>query len=144
MQTRYSSLVTIKKSAMQKSERVVQNANANLNSALMALELSNNELNNIDFPKNGFMANYLASRTLVSSSRHLIKRNQEWVEFARKEVAVAKEGLKLAMVEYEEFKYLELEEIKIIIKKQKLAESKELDEVALMTYSKEKNIEVKI
>lgn len=40
MNTRFSSLVKIKKSEMQKNERLVQNANADLNSALIALELS--------------------------------------------------------------------------------------------------------
>ena len=38
------------------------------------------------------------------------------------------------MIEYEKFKYLELEEMKKAIKKQKIEEIKQLDEVALMTY----------
>ena len=48
------------------------------------------------------------------------------------------------MIEYEKFKYLDLQEIKKIIKKQKMLEAKELDEVALMTYARKtdtKNID---
>ena len=142
MKTRFSSLVTIKKSEMQKKERVVQNANATLNSATIALELSLNAIKDIEDPKVGFMADFLASRTLLDAARSLIKHNQEWIEFAKRDVNTAKEALKLSMVEYEKFNYLELEEIKKIIKKQQLAEAKELDEVALMTHQRKNNIEV--
>ncbi|MFK5938686.1 MAG: flagellar FliJ family protein [Sulfurimonas sp.] len=142
MKTRFSSLVTIKKSTMKKSERVVQSANADLNSAAMALELSINALDDIDAPKSGIMSGFLASRALLDSSRHLIKHNQNWVSFAKDQVSHAKQQLKLDMVEFEKFNYLELEEIKKIIKKRKKEEAKELDEVALLTYARKKNIEV--
>jgi len=142
MKTRFSSLVTIKKSEMQKKERVVQNANATLNSATIALELSFNAIKEIEAPKVGFMADFLASRTLLDSARNLIKHNQEWMQFAKRQVNTAKEELKLSMIEYEKFNYLELEEIKKIIKKQQMAEAKELDEVALMTHQRKNNIEV--
>lgn len=141
MKTRFSSLVTIKKSTMKKSERVVQSANADLNSAVKALELSKNALNEVDSPKSGIMSGFLASRALLDSSRHLIKHNQEWVGFARTQVLHAKSQLKLDMVEYEKFNYLELEEIKKIIKKRKQEEAKELDEVALLIHTRKKNIE---
>lgn len=136
MKTRFSSLVTLKKSTMKKSERVVQSANADLNSAVMALEISKNSLNSIDTPESGFMSDFLASRTLLDSGRNLIKHNQEWVRYSKNQVALAKEQLKLDMVEYEKFKYLDLQEIKKIIKKQKILEAKDLDEVALMTHTR--------
>ena len=66
----------------------------------------------------------------------MIKHNQEWVFYAKNQVQIAKEELKKSMTEYEKFNYLELEEIKKILDKQKLTESKELDEVALMTYTR--------
>ena len=144
MKTRFSSLVTIKKSAMQKSERVVQSANADLNSAAVALELSMNALNDLNFPKSGMMSGFLASRALLDSSRHLIKHNQEWIAYAKNQVSLAKNQLKLDMVEYEKFNYLELEEIKKIIKKRKLEEAKELDEVALLMHTRNKNIEASL
>jgi len=139
MKTRFSSLVTLKKSTMKKSERVVQSANADLNSAVMALEISNNSLNTIDTPESGIMNDFLASRRLLDSARDLIKHNQEWTEYAKNQVFLAKEQLKLDMVEYEKFKYLDLQEIKKIIKKQKMLEAKELDEVALMTHARKNN-----
>ena len=140
MKTRFSSLVTLKKSTMKKSERALQSANADLNSAYMALEISKNSLNSIDTPDSGIMSDFLASRTLLDSGRELIKHNQEWAEYAKNQVSLAKEQLKLDMVEYEKFKYLDLQEIKKIIKKQKMLEAKELDEVALMTHARKRAV----
>ena len=141
MNTRFSSLVKIKKSEMQKKERLVQSANADLNSALVALELSNNAIYEIQIPQNGSMSGFLQTRTLLESSRHLIQHNEEWVEFAKKQAEIAKEELKKSMIEYEKFNYLEVEEIKKIIQKHKLEESKSLDEVALMTHQRKSKIE---
>ncbi len=140
MKTRFSSLVTLKKSTMKKSERALQSANADLNSAYMALEISKKSLNSIDTPESGIMSDFLASRTLLDSGRELIKHNQEWAEYAKNQVSLAKEQLKLDMVEYEKFKYLDLQEIKKIIKKQKMLEAKELDEVALMTHARKRAV----
>jgi len=139
IKTRFSSLVTIKKNVMQKSERAVQSANADLNSAMIALELANRAINDIESPTSGFMSGFLASRTLLDSSRHLIEHNKEWVVYAKNQVQYAKNQLKNDTVEFEKFNYLELEEIKKIIKKQKIADAKELDEIALMAHAR-KNI----
>ena len=136
MNTRFSSLVKIKKSEMQKKERLVQNANANLNSALMALELSRNAIYDIQAPTEGFMSGFLQTRTLLDSSRHLIQHNQEWTEFAQRQVNEAKEELKKSMIEYEKFNYLELEEIKKELQQKRVEEAKSLDEVALMTHQR--------
>lgn len=136
MKTRFSSLVILKKNTMDKSERVVQKANADLNSASMALEMSYDLLQNVNTPQSGTMSEFLANRTLISSQRELIKHNQEWVRFSQNQVSQAKEQLKSDMIEHEKFKYLELEEIKKVLKKRKIEEAKELDEVALMTHSR--------
>ena len=135
MKTRYSSLVNVKKNIVQKSERALQRANANLKNAEAALELSLNALGDIKSPEVGQISDFLSSRMLLDTQRNLIKHNEEWVSFANDEILKAKEELKYNMIEYEKFNYLEVEEIKKIIKLEKIAEAKELDEVALMTYS---------
>ena len=136
MKTRFSSLLAIKKSTMQKSEKALQSANIDLNNAKTALELSYNSLKDVAPPQTGTMAQMQASRTLLDAQRGLIVHNKEWIEFAKKQLELAKEKLKLDMIEHEKFKYLELEEIKKIVKEKKIQEAKDLDEVALMTYSK--------
>ena len=134
MKSRFSPLVKVKKNSMQKSERFLQKATVNLNSASSALELSYNTLKEIAPPSRGSMSQMLASRTLLSSQRELIKHNQEWVTFAKNQIEQAKAQLKADMIELEKFQYLELEEIKQELKKKAVLEAKNLDEVALMTY----------
>lgn len=136
MNTRFSSLVKLKKSTMKKSEGVVQRANADLNSASVALELSYNSLEDVEPPKKGTMSDMLASRALLDSQREIIQNNKNWVSFAKNQVEQAKKQLKLDMIEHEKFLYLELQEIKKELKKKKVQEAKELDEVALMTFTR--------
>ncbi len=138
MKTRFTPLVKLKKSTMQKSERVVQKANADLNSASMALQLSYNSLEDVEAPKTGTMNEMLASRTLLDSQRGLIEHNKEWVGFAKNQVNLAKNQLKLDMIDFEKFKYLELQEIKKETKKKKLQEVKDLDEIASITYQRKR------
>jgi len=139
MKTRFSSLVTIKKNTMEKSERLMQTANKNLQNAKAALEESLALLNDIHTPQTGNMSEFLANRSLLDSQRSLIEHNEGWVAYADKEVLAAKEQLKLAMIEYEKFKYLELQEAEKILKAQKIQEAKDIDEVALMTHTKKRD-----
>ncbi|EDZ62904.1 conserved hypothetical protein [Sulfurimonas gotlandica GD1] len=125
---------------MDKSERIVQKANADLNSAAMALEIAYQSIQDITPPQSGNMKEFIANRTLLSSGRGMIDHNKEWVGFAKNQVNQAKEKLKLDMIEHEKFKHLELQEIEKEIKKIKLKEMKDLDEVALMTHAYKGNI----
>mgnify|MGYP002713201220 CR=1 FL=1 len=135
MKTRFTSLVKLKKNTMQKSEQSLQEANINLNSAKSALNSSYDSLEKIEVPRSGNMAQMLASRAFFESQRDIINHNKKWVEFALNQVNKAKKQLKADMMEHEKFQYLELQEIKQEIKKKKLKEAKDLDEIALMTYN---------
>lgn len=138
MKTRYTPLVKLKKSTMDKSETLVQKASADLNSASTALSISYSSLDEIQTPSKGSITDLLASRSLFASQRNLIDNNRKWVSFAEHQVNAAKEQLKIDMIEYEKFKYLEFEEIKKALKEKKVQEAKDLDEIALMTYAKKK------
>ena len=134
MNTRYTPLVKLKKNKLQESERIVQRASVDLNSASSALEASYASLGDVSIPESGSVSEMIASRVLLESQRSLIKHNQEWVEFAKNQLFEAKEQLKADMIEYEKFKYLEFQEIKKVMQKQKQKESKELDEIALISF----------
>ena len=134
MKTRYTPLVSVKKNIMQKSEQVLQQANASLLNAKEALKLSLEALNGIETPSSGALSAFLSARALLDSQRKIIVEQEAWIAFAEQEVSKAQEQLKLDMIEYEKFKYLELQEIKKIEQKQKMEEAKNLDEIALMTY----------
>ncbi len=139
MKTRFSSLVRVKKSIVQKSELVVQSANKNLRSASSALEKADKELREVHTPLSGKITELFASRRLLDAQRGIIKHNEEWVAFATQELENAKQRLKLDMIEYEKFKYLELQEINAILQKNKMKESKDLDEIAVITHAQKKD-----
>jgi len=136
MKTRYTPLVKLKKNKMEKSETQVQKASADLNSASTALSISYNSLEEIQTPSSGSISELLASRSLFHSQRELIEKNKQWVYFAQDQVNMAKQQLKVDMIEYEKFKYLDYEEMKKVLKEKKIKEAKDLDEIALMTYEK--------
>jgi len=138
LETKFDSLVTLKKSTLEKSQEALQKASQNLQNAQDALHSSYELLNEIGLPQHGSISNMLASRELLSRQRASIEQNKKWVDFASSQLELAKQQLKKDMIEHEKYKYLELEEIQKIIKKQKLQEAKELDEVALITFEKKK------
>jgi len=139
LKTRYSSLVAIKKNEMQKKEQVVQEANSALLHAKRELEQSFQQLQNIQLPQKGSISTFLVSRHLLDAQRALIQHNQQWYNYAQNELNRAKEGLKKAMIEYEKFKYLEVQEIEAIVLQEKKKEAKSLDEIALMTFTQKQN-----
>jgi len=120
---------------VQKSERIVQQANENCKKAQEALRGSLSDLQNITLASHGKIAQLLANRTLIEAQRSMIQHNKDWLEYANSELKAAKEQLKKDMIEYEKYKYLEYEEIQKALKKMKIQESRDLDEVALMTHT---------
>lgn len=135
MKTRFSSLVLLKKNKMKKSEQFVQQASVNVNNANTALEQSYKSLDELSAPNSGRINEMLAVRHLLTSQRENIEHNKGWVNFAKNELQNAKERFKADTLEYEKFQYLELQEIKKELLKIKIKESKELDEIAIMTYA---------
>ena len=134
MKTRYSALVSIKKDAMKKAERIFSEKKMVFERAQKAFEESFAALDEIQPLGEGQMADFLANRALLDTQRGVIRHNEEWVAFAGAELEDAKEELKRTMVEYEKYNYLELQEIEKMKQAQKIKEAKELDEIALMTF----------
>ena len=141
MKTRFSSLVSVKKNIMNKSEQVLQKANLNFNNANEALRQSLQSLQEISPPKSGQISEFLANRTLLEYQRSIIQHNEDWVAYVKREILEIKEQLKHDRIEYEKFKYLEVQEIQKILKEEKIKEAKDLDEVALMTHTRKINTE---
>lgn len=139
MKTRYSSLTLVKKNAVDKSERELQKLNGDLARAKEALAVSLAELKTIQVPTSGTISQMKASSALFQFQRAQIQHNREWIDFAQNQVNQEREHLKKEMIEYEKFKYLELEEIKKMAKELQIAQAKELDEIALLTFKKRGN-----
>lgn len=141
MKTRFTPLVKIKKSAMDKCENKLSIANKNLQNAHLALDNAYDELQQTSIPQSGSISMMLQARALQDAQRQLIDEKKSWLEFAKEQYHSAKLILKDASIEYEKFKYLELDEIKKNLKKLAKIEAKDMDEVALMGYMQNKKQE---
>lgn len=134
MRTRFTSLVRVKKNTMDKCEQDLHQANEAVHNAEHAIELAYNELNTTSIPDFGPVSQLLQARMKLTAQRMVINQKRQWLQYARMQVTKAKEALKAAVVEYEKFKYLEAEQVKEILKKQKRKLDNELDEIAIQTY----------
>ena len=134
MRTQFTSLVRVKKNAVDKCEQDLLQANEAIQNAQQALEISYNELHTTTIPDSGSVSRLLQARMKLTAQRAIIDKNRQWLNYARMQAEKSREVLKASVVEYEKFKYLEAEQIRKILKKQKRELDNELDEIAIQTY----------
>ncbi|RUM64363.1 MAG: hypothetical protein DSZ03_04275 [Sulfurimonas sp.] len=134
MHTRFTQLVKYKNNEMQQCEQKLFHANSELVKAQEQLQCSYQLLHTLEVPKQGDIETLLQSRCSFSMQRNVIRSHAQRVKHQSRLVEQAKEELKASLIEYEKFQYLEAEQIKKMIKKQKREESKSLDEAALQTF----------
>jgi len=93
------------------------------------------ELHTLSVPREGDFSLYRQMQLLKKRAQDNIGFNKHNLALAENALLKAMQQLKTANIEHEKFKYLETTEIEKIIKKKKLQEAKELDEVALMMFN---------
>ena len=140
MKTRYTPLLKVKKNELDRCERELQKANQTLNDAKSSLQEAYLLLETLELPKSGTIQEMLSARIFVSTQREIVEEKKKWVAYAQEQTVFAVEKLKISNVEYEKFKYLDVEEIKKVLKLRTLKEVKDLDEIALMTYNRKESI----
>lgn len=136
MKTRYTLLLKLKKSELDRCERELQKANQALASATSALEEAYALLKTLQLPQKGTIQEMLSANSFIALQREIIEDKKNWVSFVKLQIEVAIAKLKNSHIEYEKFKYLDFEEIKKMLKLRAIKESKDLDEIALMGYKK--------
>jgi flagellar biosynthesis chaperone FliJ len=135
MKTRFTSLIKVKKDAMDKCERDLRQANDSLRNAQQALEIAYNELNTATMPNSGPVSQLQQARMKLTVQRAIINEKRQWLQYAQAQAEKAREVLKTSVMEYEKFKYLEAEQMRELLKKQKKKLDNERDEIAIQTYS---------
>ena len=134
MRTRFTQLVKYKNNEMQQCEQKLFDANSELMKAKAKLQHAYQLLYALKVPQQGDITDFLRSRCSFSMQQSVVQSYHRQVQHKNTLVTQAKEALKASLVEYEKFQYLEAEQIKKMIKKQKMEESKSLDEAALQTF----------
>jgi flagellar export protein FliJ len=139
MKTRYTPLLKLKKNELDRCERELQKANQAVLSATSSLQEAYLLLETLQLPQKGTIKEMLSANSFITTQREIVEDKKNWVSFAKHQAESAVLKLKLSNIEYEKFKYLDYEEIKKLVKLRKKQESKDLDEIALMTYNKKGN-----
>ena len=135
MKTRFTSLVKIKKNQLQKCELVFEQTNTAVKLAVAAVKEAVMSLNNCKCVRHGKMQQFLADKAVLDYQRRVVEQKKAWLSYAQNDLATSRQKLKEASLEYEKFKYLELEEIKKILKEQRFLDAKEMDEIAMLGYN---------
>ncbi len=137
MVSKFASITRFKKIKLDEAEANLQKAYKRLYKAQDELENSKRELEKLTPPSSGDMKSFLAQRGLVDAQFKLIEKNKNWVAYESNQINALKDELKKAYIEYEKFKYLEYEDIKRFLKAKKIKESKELDDIATISFNKQ-------
>ncbi len=135
--SRYEPLVKLKKKSLDSAERALISANNELTFASEKLQLSYEELSHMTLPTQGSVGEFTQATAMIHAQHQTIEMCRNRVQIAKFNQHQMRERFKIAMMDFEKFKYLEIQEMKARLKHLKAQEAKMLDEIGTMTYKKE-------
>lgn len=135
--SRYEPLVKLKKKALDTAERALISANNALSSATDKLNLAYEELSRMSLPTHGNVGEFTQAAAMIHAQHQTIETCQHTLQSAQHRQHQMRERFKAAMIDFEKFKYLEVQEMNMKLKHLKRQEEKMLDEIGTMTYKKE-------
>ncbi|MDD5052247.1 MAG: flagellar export protein FliJ [Sulfuricurvum sp.] len=136
--SRYEPLVKLKKKSLDNVERALIAANNMLSCASDKLNHSYEELSRMHLPSQGTVGEFSQATAMIHAQHLSIDQYRSALELAEQEQRYMRERFKEAMIEYEKFKYLEVQELNAKMKLMKAQESKMLDEIGTMMYKSER------
>ncbi|MDO9305971.1 MAG: flagellar export protein FliJ [Sulfuricurvum sp.] len=137
MKSKYTPLVKLKKRDLDHAERDLVSANSTLALASMALDNAYILLQSLGLPTSGTVSEFTQSQILIQAQHYEIEQCAHNLVKAQQNLSQMQQRFKNAMIEYEKFKYLELQETQAYSVKIKKEEAKMLDEIGVMTYKRE-------
>jgi len=135
--SRYAPLVKLKKKSLDNAERALIGANNALSSASDKLNRAYEELSRMTLPTKGSVGKFTQATAMIHAQHQSIEEAQQTLQTAQKRQIQMRDRFKEAMVDFEKFKYLEVQEMNGQLKLLKDQEAKMLDEIGTMTYKRE-------
>lgn len=135
--SRYAPLVKLKKKSLDTAERALIGANNALSSASDKLNRAYEELSRMTLPAKGSVGEFTQATAMIYAQHQSIEEAQQTLQTAQQRQIQMRERFKEAMVDFEKFKYLEVQEMNAQLKLLKDQEAKMLDEIGTMTYKRE-------
>ena len=137
MKSKYNPLVKLKKKELDRAERDLIGANNALTFASQALDDAYILLQSLSLPSSGTVYEFTQAQSIIQAQHYEIEECTNIVAKAQQKQLQMQQQFKASMIDYEKFKYLELQETQAHIAKTKKEEAKMLDEIGVMTYKKE-------
>jgi flagellar export protein FliJ len=137
VKSKYTPLVKLKKRDLDHAERDLISANSTLTLASIALDNAYLLLQSLGLPTSGTVSEFTQSQILIQAQHYEIEQCALNLAKAQQNLSQMQQRFKNAMIEYEKFKYLELQETQAYSVKIKKEEAKMLDEIGVMTYKRE-------
>ncbi|MCX6060764.1 MAG: flagellar export protein FliJ [Campylobacterales bacterium] len=137
MKSKYTSLVKLKKRELDHAERDLVSANSILTLTSIALDDAYILLQSLSLPTSGTVSEFTQSQILIQTQHYEIEQCANNLAKAQQNLYQMQQHFKAAMMEYEKFKYLQLQETQAHSAKIKKEEAKMLDEIGVMTYKRE-------
>jgi len=137
VKSKYTPLVKLKKRDLDHAERDLVSANSTLTLASIALHNAYILLQSLGLPTSGTVSEFTQSQILIQAQHYEIEQCALNLAKAQQNLSQMQQRFKNAMIEYEKFKYLELQETQAHSVKIKKEEAKMLDEIGVMTYKRE-------
>ena len=138
MTSKFAPLTKLKKEQLEEVRRLLLQANLyiqNLEKELLAFE---QDLINQKPPASGAMVLFSQFTALTQACHDQIIRKKDQIYYAHQERHKVQDQVKAALLEFEKFNYLQIEEEKAYALKIKKQEALMLDEVAIMGYNANK------
>lgn len=137
MKSKYAPLVKLKKKSLDNAERALIGANNALSSASDKLNRAYEYLSNMSIPSHGSVSEFSQATAMIHAQHLSIEQCQLALQAAQMKQIQMREHFKMAMMDFEKFKYLEVQEMNAHIKVLKDQEAKMLDEIGTMIYKRE-------
>lgn len=137
MKSKYAPLVKLKKKALDSAERALIAANNALSAASDKLNRAYDELSHMRLPAKGSVGEFTQATAIIHAQHQSIEGAKDELRSAEQQQSLMREKFKAAMIDYEKFKYLEVQEMNLHLKEIKDQEAKMLDEIGTMTYKRE-------
>lgn len=137
MKSKYTPLVKLKKKELDRIESTLVRANNAFSTAADAVDDAYNLLSTLTLPVNGTVSELLQSQAMIQAQHAEIQRCLDAKAQAKAQQLQIQRQFKASMIEYEKFKYLEMQEIQAHTAKTKKEEAKMLDEIGVMTHKRE-------
>ena len=136
MKTPFDSLVLAQKKRLDAIEQQIIRANNKIATKYTQIDELQIMLSQVTYPKEGNFSAFLKTNAQKKTLIDEMDRIRYYISNLKLEIKKLQEQRKIIYIEYEKYKHIQEQEREKLLKELKQAESKNLNEIALLLYNK--------